>query len=114
MSRCADAGGSADGAIVRAADEPRILQVALVVAEGGAVRQRFEPSARFGEDQFAGGRIPLVGVGRADVVVDPPFGQQAEFVGTALLDHLGVGITTPERLDVGEGFGGVVRTGDGD
>ena len=53
-------------------------------------------------------------MGRADVVVDPPFGQQAEFVGTALLDHLGVGITTPERLDVGEGFGGVVRTGDGD
>ena len=90
------------------------MQVALVVAEGGAVRQRFEPSARFGEDQFAGGRIPLVGMGRADVVVDPPFGQQAEFVGTALLDHLGVGITTPERLDVGEGFGGVVRTGDGD
>ena len=53
-------------------------------------------------------------MGRADVVVDPPFGQQAEFVGAALLDHFGGRIATAQGLDVGVGFGRVVRAGDGD
>ena len=75
----------------RPADEPRIAQVLLVVEQFPVVGQRAGATARFGENQLARGGVPLVRMRRADIIVDPPLGQQAEFERTALLDDLAAG-----------------------
>ena len=77
---------------LRPADEPRIAEVLLVVEQLPAVGKRAGAAAGLGENQLPRRRVPLVGVRRADVVVDAAFGQQAEFVGTALLDDLQIGV----------------------
>ena len=68
----------------------RIVQRDLVVLQSRAPVERFDDPARFAENDLSGGRIPFVGVRRADVNFDGTFGQQAEFERTALLDDLDV------------------------
>ena len=47
---------------------------------------------------------------RADIIVDPAFGQHAELVGAALLDDLQIGMFGPEAGDVFGRLGSLVRT----
>ena len=95
---------------LRPADEPRIAEVLLVVEQLPAVGKRAGAAAGLGENQLPRRRVPLVGVRRADVVVDAAFGQQAEFVGTALLDDLQIGVPLAKAGDMLTGLGRLVRT----
>ena len=48
----------------------RIVQRDLVVLQSRAPVERFDDPARFAENDLSGGRIPFVGVRRADVNFD--------------------------------------------
>lgn len=82
-------------AVPRPADEPGVMQVGLVVGERPVVGQRTGLPSRLGENQLPGGRIPLVGRRGAHIVVHDPLGQQAKFIGAALLHDLQVGTGLP-------------------
>lgn len=66
-------------------------------------------AARFGENQLARGGVPLVRMRRADIIIDLPLGQQAEFVGTPLLDDLQIGMRFAQAGDMLRRFGRLVR-----
>ena len=75
----------------RLAIEPRISQILFVVTEFLTMGQREGRTSGFGENQLAGGSIPLVGVSGADVVIDRALGKKAELVGTTLFDKFCIG-----------------------
>ncbi len=91
-----------------ATDKMRIQQRGFVVLESDISIEGLGCTSGFGENDFARGRIPFVGVRCPEIDLHTPFGQHAELEGAALFDHFGIGVLSFQPGDVFEGLLGIV------